>query len=477
MVRIWIVLTTKNRNGPKSRTNLRRPFFWFFFSFNTMFAKTWNRGTCCVCLWHQKPFSVSSKEHSTNSSSLWTSSSSDERRSFWAVFVVQSWVDFSQQIGHPQGHKPQCWCSDKFRKVSLGGQENPWEATNFVLSSSMDTMSFALATHGVEQLMARNCLSPHSLVWPGENHQGAFCRVACAMPTRDSFTDSLQFLSLSTRGSWLFVEGRTQRVVRPWYDLAWMNKLCGCRGRSDKDCVNGYCTNSINNNINNKQVSRLVFLTRASNYSGERIAIASSHSSISVVNNGNLHTHHQETSTDPSSTIHKYDLWIFHGSGSSNSIGSNPHPNMMRKLYQLAVVCLLLLSNPGGRTLVQGQSYEGDSGNYDQDFSQDSLYHDYAMRQQEKDAAGYVYGVSCLFLSGLKLWFLQTACMPATLETFWYLSWFLFCSLISSALFSMFHIFALLPTFHSITIIILQNQSWRWLVQIRDRLRHWLDRR
>ena len=49
-----------------------------------------------------------------------------------------------------------------------------------------------------------------------------------------------------------------------------------------------------------------------------------------------------------------------------------------RKLFQFVVLCVLLLS---GR--VQASQY---NDNYEE-FGQDNLYHDYAMKQQEKEAA------------------------------------------------------------------------------------------
>ena len=58
-----------------------------------------------------------------------------------------------------------------------------------------------------------------------------------------------------------------------------------------------------------------------------------------------------------------------------------PHIRMaMTKLYNFLLVCLVLASN-NVIYFARGQN-EG----YD-DFGQDNLYHDYAMRQQEKEAA------------------------------------------------------------------------------------------
>ena len=51
-----------------------------------------------------------------------------------------------------------------------------------------------------------------------------------------------------------------------------------------------------------------------------------------------------------------------------------------RVIQVLAAMCLLILSAP-----VQGSQYNNNDG-YD-DYGQDNLYHDYAMKQQEKEAA------------------------------------------------------------------------------------------
>ena len=52
-----------------------------------------------------------------------------------------------------------------------------------------------------------------------------------------------------------------------------------------------------------------------------------------------------------------------------------------RRFFQVVVaICLLILS----ATTVQGSQYNNDG--YD-DYGQDNLYHDYAMKQQEKEAA------------------------------------------------------------------------------------------
>ena len=57
----------------------------------------------------------------------------------------------------------------------------------------------------------------------------------------------------------------------------------------------------------------------------------------------------------------------------------------MMTIHRFLLICVLFLLSPS-----QGQQYDG---GYDQDYAQDSLYHDYAMRQQEKEAAaaGYVF--------------------------------------------------------------------------------------
>jgi hypothetical protein len=45
----------------------------------------------------------------------------------------------------------------------------------------------------------------------------------------------------------------------------------------------------------------------------------------------------------------------------------------------------LLLALLGLLTLSTGQQYDDYDQGYGQDYTQDSLYHDYAMKQQEKD--------------------------------------------------------------------------------------------
>lgn len=56
---------------------------------------------------------------------------------------------------------------------------------------------------------------------------------------------------------------------------------------------------------------------------------------------------------------------------------------MMRILNYLLLSILVVSSS--------AQSYDYQEGGYDQDYSQDNLYHDYAMKQQEKEAnAGWV---------------------------------------------------------------------------------------
>ena len=51
---------------------------------------------------------------------------------------------------------------------------------------------------------------------------------------------------------------------------------------------------------------------------------------------------------------------------------------MMRILNFLLLSILVVSSS--------AQSYDYQEGGYDQDYSQDNLYHDYAMKQQEKEA-------------------------------------------------------------------------------------------
>jgi hypothetical protein len=55
---------------------------------------------------------------------------------------------------------------------------------------------------------------------------------------------------------------------------------------------------------------------------------------------------------------------------------------MWRPCLFLAVVSTLALSS----STVTGQQYDDYDQGYSQDYTQDSLYHDYAMKQQEKDA-------------------------------------------------------------------------------------------
>jgi hypothetical protein len=55
---------------------------------------------------------------------------------------------------------------------------------------------------------------------------------------------------------------------------------------------------------------------------------------------------------------------------------------MWRPCLFLGVVSTLTLSS----TPVTGQQYDDYDQGYSQDYTQDSLYHDYAMKQQVKDA-------------------------------------------------------------------------------------------
>ena len=65
-----------------------------------------------------------------------------------------------------------------------------------------------------------------------------------------------------------------------------------------------------------------------------------------------------------------------------------------RRFYHILVVCILLFSGPTTKTAAQY------ADSYDQEYGQDNLYHDYAMRQQEKEAAtaGYVSSAICFIL-------------------------------------------------------------------------------
>lgn len=50
-----------------------------------------------------------------------------------------------------------------------------------------------------------------------------------------------------------------------------------------------------------------------------------------------------------------------------------------KRLHHILIFCLVLVSNHA--ITVNAQQ------DYDQDYGQDNLYHDYAMRQEEKEAA------------------------------------------------------------------------------------------
>jgi hypothetical protein len=55
---------------------------------------------------------------------------------------------------------------------------------------------------------------------------------------------------------------------------------------------------------------------------------------------------------------------------------------MWRPCIFLVIVSTLALSSHS----VTGQQYDDFEQGYSQDYTQDSLYHDYALKQQEKDA-------------------------------------------------------------------------------------------
>uniref|UniRef100_A0A7R9WQ88 Uncharacterized protein n=1 Tax=Craspedostauros australis TaxID=1486917 RepID=A0A7R9WQ88_9STRA len=59
---------------------------------------------------------------------------------------------------------------------------------------------------------------------------------------------------------------------------------------------------------------------------------------------------------------------------------------MMMKLLKMAL-CAVLMASATQRCEAQDYDYQ-DGGYSNQDYAQDNLYHDYAMRQQDKEAAG-----------------------------------------------------------------------------------------